>query len=165
MENDRKWISGGGVRQWARQRKRQYLEATGEGSKEIAVIGRIMKWRRQAVTNYCRLWAGKGMGRWWCERIGQVEDAKCPRCGLDDETPDHIVFRCTEIKRVKDEKDRREWAREAGVRWDGWSSLASKKWVRMEDSGRVGEDGKPVLERVDLMEEFFENIHRQVRTV
>ena len=54
------------------------------------------------------------------------------------------------------------WAREAGVRWDGWSALAS---VRLEDSGRVDEDGKPVLKRVDLMEEFFENIHRQVRTM
>ena len=31
-------------------------------------------------------------------------------------------------------------------------ALASKKWVRMEDSGRVDDEGRPILERVDLME-------------
>ena len=28
-----------------------------------------------------------------------------------------------------------------------------------EDTGRVDDEGRPVLESVDLMEEFFENIH------
>ena len=34
-----------------------------------------------------------------------------------------------------------EWAKEAGMRWDSWDALASKKWVRMEDSGRVDDEG------------------------
>ena len=41
------------------------------------------------------------------------------------------------------------------MRWDSWDALASKKWVRMEDSGRVDNEGRPVLERVDSMETFF----------
>ena len=32
----------------------------------------------------------------------------------------------------------------------------------MEDTGRVDDEGRAVFERVDLMEEFFENIHRQI---
>ena len=52
-----------------------------------------------------------------------------------------------------------------GERGDGWAALASKKWVRMEDSGQVDGDGKPILKRVDLMEEFFENVHRQIRAM
>ena len=30
----------------------------------------------------------------------------------------------------------------------------------MEDTGRVDDEGRAVLERADLMEEFFENVHR-----
>ena len=78
--------------------------------------------------------------------------------------PDHIVFRCRKVRRVKniEGRGRRAWAREAGMRWDSWDALASKKWVRMEDSGRVDDEGRPILERVDLMEAFFANVHRQI---
>ena len=65
-------------------------------------------------------------------KIGRTEDAECPRCREEEETPDHSVFRCRNVKRV------------------GW-----------EDSD---DEGRPVLKRVDLMEEFFGNIHRQIRT-
>ena len=41
------------------------------------------------------------------------------------------------------------------MRWDSWDALAPKKWVRMEDSGRVDDEGRPIQERVDLMEAFF----------
>ena len=44
-----KWMSGGGIRQWARRRKIEYLEGEGEGGE--AVIRRAMGWRRKAVTN------------------------------------------------------------------------------------------------------------------
>ena len=60
------------------------------------------------------------------------------------------MFWCRKVRRVKDEKGRRQCAREGGVQWDGWVALASKKWVRMEDSGQVDGDGKPILKRVDL---------------
>ena len=30
----------------------------------------------------------------------------------------------------------------------------------MEDTGRVDDEGRAVLERADLTEEFFENVHR-----
>ena len=34
--------------------------------------------------------------------------------------------------------------------------------VRMEDSGRVDDENRPILERVDLMEAFFAGVHRQI---
>ena len=52
---------------------------------EEAVIGRAMGWRREAVTSYCRLRGGKGIGRWWNKKIGRVDDAGCPRCGEKEE--------------------------------------------------------------------------------
>ena len=107
LDDQEKWMSGGGIRQWAKQRKRSYLE------REEAVIGRAMGWRRKAVTNYCRLRGGKGIGRGWDEKIGRVEDA---RCGEEEETPEHIAFRCENIRRVRNEKGRREWARKEGMR-------------------------------------------------
>ena len=55
-----------------------------------------------------------------------------PKVWEEEETPEHIVFRCGDI-RVKYERGRREWARENGMRWDSWDALASKKWVRMEE--------------------------------
>ena len=75
---------------------------------------------------------------------------------------EHIVFCCMQIRRVKDIKGRREWVRETGMRWDRWEGMASGEWVRLEDTGRVDEEGRPVFEKVDLMEEFFANIYRQV---
>ena len=39
-----------------------------------------------------------------------MEDAECPRCGMEEETPDQIVFWCREIRRVKDERGRMEKA-------------------------------------------------------
>ena len=117
----------------------------GKAAEEEAVVGRVMERRRKAVTIYCRLRGGKGIGRWWDEKIGWVEDVGCPRCGEDEETPEQIVFRCGKVRRVKDEKGRRDWARENGMRWDSWDALVSKKWVRMQDSSRVDDEGRPVL--------------------
>ena len=37
---------------------------------------------------------------------------------------------------------------EKGMRWDSWEALASNKWVRMEESGRVDDEGRPILEIV-----------------
>ena len=42
--------------------------------------------------------------------------------------PLKVVFRCGKIRRVKDEKGRREWARKERMRWDSWDAVASKKW-------------------------------------
>ena len=44
---------------------------------------------------------------------------------------DHIVFRCGKVRRVR----------------DSWDTLASKKSVRVEDSGHVDDEGRPILER------------------
>ena len=60
------------------------------------------------------------------------------------------MFRCGNIRRVKDERGRRVWARENGMRWDSWDALASKKWVRMEESSRVDDEGRPIVEKVGL---------------
>ena len=158
LENHEKWMSGGGMRQWTKQRKREYLEES-----EDAVIGRALGWRRKAVTNYCRLRGGKGIGRRWEKKIKRTEDDRCPKCEEEEQTLDHVEFRCRKVRRVKDEKGRREWASENGMRWDSWDTLASKKWVRMQESGRVDDEGRPILERVDLMEAFFAGVHRLFR--
>ena len=162
LDDHEKWMSGVGIRQWAKQRNRRYLEKDGLGDDGRAVIGRAMKWGRMAVTKYCRLRGGKGIERWWGNKVGRVEGAECPKCGEEEQTLDHIVFQCGKVRRVKDERERREWARENGMRWDSWDALASKQWVRMEDSGRVNDEGRPILERVDLMEAFFAGVHRPI---
>ena len=48
---------------------------------------------------------------------------------------------------MKDEMRRREWARENEMSWVGWDALASRKWLRMENTGRVVHEGKAVFER------------------
>ena len=72
-----------------------------------------MGWRRKAVTNYCRLRGGKGIERWWEKKIGRTEDDLCPKCGEEEQTPDHVVWK---VRRVKDERGRREWASENRMR-------------------------------------------------
>ena len=42
----------------------------------------------------------------------------CPKCGEEEQTPEHIVFRCRKVSRVKDEKGKKDWARENGMSWD-----------------------------------------------
>ena len=76
------------------------------------------------VTSYWWLWGEKGMGK---KKIGHVEEKVCPKCGEEEQTPDYIVFRCGKVRRVRDGRGRREWARENGMRWDSWDALASKK--------------------------------------
>ena len=38
---------------------------------------------------------------------------------------------------VKDIRGRREWFGGSNRSWDSWETLASKRWARMEDTGRV----------------------------
>ena len=40
----------------------------------------------------------------------------------------NVVFRCGNIRRVKDQSGRREWGIKEGMRWDSWDALATKKW-------------------------------------
>ena len=59
-------------------------EVSGEGRTRRRWKGRdrrAMKLKRKAVTNYCRLRGGKGIGRWWNGKIGRMEGAECPKCG------------------------------------------------------------------------------------
>ena len=51
---------------------------------------------------------------WWMNRI---YEAIYPRCEEEEETPDHIVFRCKKIKRIRDVKGR---VSEKGMRWENW---------------------------------------------
>ena len=93
LDDHEKWMSGGGIRQWAKRRKKESMEGG-----EEAVIGRAMGWRREAVTSYCRLRGGKGNGRGWNKKIGRVDDAECPRCGEEEETPDTL---CSGVGRLE----------------------------------------------------------------
>ena len=67
-----KWMS---VRQWAKQRKKENVEEGGG-------IRRVMRWRRKAVPNYCRLRGGKGIrevgGK---RRLDGIENDVSPKCG------------------------------------------------------------------------------------
>ena len=81
------------------------------------------------------------MGKWWEMKIGRAEEEECPKCveeGLQGNE-----------RMGKEQRD-------------SWEALGSKKWVRMEDSGRVDEEGRPILARVDLMEAFFPGVHRRI---
>ena len=88
-------VWGGGIRQCGRRKKTKYVE-------QEVNIRRAMGGSRKAVTNYCQLRGGKGIRKWWENRIGRMDHAVCPRCGEEEETPDHIVLRCGNIRRVKD---------------------------------------------------------------
>ena len=74
----------------------------------------------KAVTNYCRLRGGKGIGKWWGNKIGRTDDAVCPRCReeeqSEEQSPDQIMFWCIGIKKMKDTRGRREWVEENDMR-------------------------------------------------
>ena len=46
---------------------------------------------------------------------------------------------------MKDERGRKDRARENGMRWDSWDALASKKWVIVRKVSVVGSGGAHVL--------------------
>ena len=108
---------GGVIRQWEKQRKRDYLK---EG--EDAVISRAMRWRRKAVMNYCRLRGRKGIGRWWEGKIGRTEEDVCPK------------YRKSRRRTTEGSKSegRKGTERLGKGKWDSWDALASK-WMRMEE--------------------------------
>ena len=56
-------------------------------------------WKRMAVMKYCRLRGGKGIWRWWENKIGRRDDDNAVWGGRR-ETLEHIVFRCRKIKRI-----------------------------------------------------------------
>ena len=62
--------------------------------------------RRKAVTNYCRLRGGKGIGTGWERKIGRTDDDVCPKCGEEEQTTDPIGFPCKNVRRVRDERGR-----------------------------------------------------------
>ena len=95
-----KWMLGGGIWQWTKQRKMEYVEGEEEG-----IITRAMGWKRKAVTNYCRLRGAKGTRKWWENKIG--ESAVCPRRREEEESLEHVVFRCMGVRRLKDTRGRR----------------------------------------------------------
>ena len=88
LDDHEKWMSGGeyqAVGKAAEEkvlgggRERSYWQSDGlaaEGGKKLLQTARRKRDRR----------------RWWNEIIGRMEDAECPRCGLEEETSDHIVF-------------------------------------------------------------------------
>src|SRR5258705_9297189 len=86
---------------------------------------------------------------WWGEKLGRADDAVCLMCREEDETLDHIVFRCQMTKRVKDMdgRDIRKWAMEEGMIWDSWGVLASNKWMRTENTRRVDEEGRELCSK------------------
>ena len=56
------------------------------------------------------------MGKWWEKKIGRAEEDAYPKCGEEKQTPDHIVFRCRKVRRVRDEKDEENGQGKAGPR-------------------------------------------------
>ena len=93
--------------------KEQEEENVEEKEDRETITKRPMGSKRKAVTSYCQLRGGKGIGKWWENKIGRTLDAVyVPRCREEEETPDHIVFQCVGIKRLKDIRGRREWVEE-----------------------------------------------------
>ena len=67
-------------------------EQDGVGDYGRPVIGRAMKWKRKAVTHYCRLRGGKGIGRCWDDKIGgsQVRNARDVEEGMGKGKRDQV---------------------------------------------------------------------------
>ena len=74
-----KWMSGGGIRQWAKRRNKRNVE---EG-------GGIRSDGMEAEGSNQLLSAARRKGR-----------------GEEEQTPDHIVFRSGKVRRVRDERGR-----------------------------------------------------------
>ena len=53
---------------------------------------------------------------------------------MEEEKPDHIVFWC---RKVRHSGEKMMGVRESRLRWDSLGVLAARRWVRMEDTGRV----------------------------
>ena len=116
----------------------------GEKEDREAIIKRAMGWMEEKGSDKLLSAAWRKGDREVVGKQDSVDDAvhACPRCGEEEKSPDHIVFRCMGIKTLKDIRGRGGWVKENDMRWDSWEALASKRWVRMEDTGRVDDEGR-----------------------
>ena len=100
-------VGGRGIRQWARQRKKDYLEGDGE---EV-VISKAMKWNRRAVTNYCRLRGGRDTGPYNVQLSNDQKGEGRGRMGqkrVGDRGGDEMgQLGCITVKEVSE--DREHW--------------------------------------------------------
>lgn len=62
--------------------------------------------------------SSKSRPKCWENNVGRMDDAICPRCGEADDIPDHVVFRCMKIRRIKEsELGRTTEGGLAGMSW------------------------------------------------
>ena len=100
-------------------------EGEGEGEKGEAVIENG-GWERKAVTNYCRLRGGKGVGKWWEKKVGRWRRG-------------YTGSYCIPVYESQADEGRRELV---GGCVGIIGAPALKRWVRMEDTGCGDEMGR-----------------------
>lgn len=104
--------------QWAR---RTFISAVNDRiwKEEGEALGfgrdRKVQWARRTFTSYARLRAGKGSLRVWQADTGGGADNLCRRCGLAEESGDHLGFSTAPpdnlrpLGNLKGEEGRRFW--------------------------------------------------------
>ena len=136
-------VTEGGVRQASRAARVEARSVTTYGK------GRLVGWRRRALSAYTWMRTGKGPQREWLHRIRASDDPSCP-CGATVQSGEHIVWHC----HLHDEARRRNRVHLT----THWGELDDPIWVPNDDvEGR--EEGDE--EQVNGVERFFEYLSFQ----
>ena len=130
-------ITEGGIR----QRQKEIRKKMRESPKFICVV----KWDRKSATTYTHITCNKGNLQSWRFKIGKAESALCRWCAMEEETGEHVVFKCPHWKANRVKRQVADTYRT----WETWEDLSLRKvWI---DKGGEGEKD------IDHVYEFFSN--------
>ena len=128
-------------------------KATRAESRKVPTFGkgRLVNWKRRALSAYTWMRTGRGPQKEWLYRIRAAADQSCP-CGGHSQSGEHVVWHC----RLHDEERRRNRIHQ--TRAGEWGDLDDPIWVPNDDvEGREESD----QEQVDGVERFFEYLSFQ----
>ena len=137
-------VTEGGIRQASKATRAEARSKVAFGK------GRLVEWRRRALSAYTWMRMGKGPQKEWLHRIHTSDDPSCP-CGAPAQTGEHIVWHC----HLHNEARRRNRVHLTTC----WEDLDDPIWVPNDDvEGREGGDD----EQVNGVERFFEYLSYHV---
>ena len=128
-------ITEGGIR----QRQKEIRKRTRESPEFLC----IAKWDRKSATTYTHLRCNKGNLQSWRFKIGKAETDLCRWCAMEEETGEHVVFKCPHWKANRVKRQVADTYRT----WETWEDRGLRKvWT---DKGSEGEKD------IDHVYEFF----------
>jgi len=130
-------ITEGGIKQ--RQKEVRKANRTKEGYRCVT------DWDRKTATTYTHLRTNRGNLMVWRKMIGKAEDDTCRKCGMGQETGDHVVFECGGWEELRVSRDIGGTNR----KWQTWEDLDLDIWV---DKGKDGKEG------IDHVFRFFSTV-------